>query len=135
SNQSWEKYRACEPTSAHWYDLSRFERYIAAHVARDADTGRERLVREFLAELRGFSGSAKQKLVLDETGMSRAALASLFGADGAPRRNDIARLLAACQKHSRPVTPQALGLIGRDHLLACFREAGVHEKTFNYGKA
>jgi hypothetical protein len=56
----------------HWYDEARFERYIAAHVARDQDTSRERTVRDFISELRGFSGSAKQKLVLDETGMSRA---------------------------------------------------------------
>jgi Caudovirus prohead serine protease len=134
SNPVWQKWRACDPTSAFWYDQARFERYIAAHVARDQDVGRERTVREFISELRGFSGSAKQKLVLGETGMSRTALSSLFGADGAPRRDDIARLLAACRKHSRPVKPRNLGLIGRDHLRACFRPAGVHERTFRYQK-
>jgi hypothetical protein len=135
SNPFWEKWRACDPTSAHWYDEARFERYIAAHVARDQDTSRERTVREFISELRGFSGSAKQKLVLDETGMSRAGLASLFGADGDPHRDDIARLLAACQSHSRPVKPRALGLIGRSHLLACFHAADIHEESFKYQKA
>jgi hypothetical protein len=59
------KWGPSDPTSAHWYDLSRFERYIAAHVARDQDLGRERTVREFIAELRGFAGTGKQKLVLD----------------------------------------------------------------------
>ena len=71
---TWKKWRACDPTSAHWYDLARLERYIAAHVSRDQDHGRERTVREFISELRGFSGSPKQKRVLDETGLTRAPL-------------------------------------------------------------
>ena len=136
SDPVWEKWRARDPTSAHWYNAERSERYIAAHVARDQDTGRERMVREFISELRGLSGSTKQKAVLADTGMSRAPLASLFDAsDGSPRRDDIARLLAACQKHARTVKPKALGVIGRDHLLTCFRAAGVHEESFKYQMA
>jgi Histidine kinase-, DNA gyrase B-, and HSP90-like ATPase len=103
SDPAWSKWRACDPTSPHWYDVARFERYIAAHVARDRDHGRDRTVRKFVSELRGYAGSAKQKRVLDETGMARAELSSLFGADGSACRAQIARLLAACQKHSRPV--------------------------------
>src|SRR6185437_9591980 len=104
-----------------------FERYIAAHVARDQETGGERMVRKFIAELRGITGSAGRKAVLADTGMSHAALASLFEPDGSPHRVDIARLLAACQKHTSPVKPKALEIIGRDHLLMSFRAAGVHE--------
>jgi DNA topoisomerase VI subunit B len=135
SNPEWQKWRPSEPTSPHWYNAERFERYIAAHVARDQDTGRVHLVREFVSELRGLSGSAKQKRVLDETGMARAGLASLFGENGVPHRDDIGRLLAACQKYSSPVKPKLLGIIGRDHLLACFRTAGVAEESFKYQKA
>jgi len=135
SNPVWEKWRARDPTSAHWYNAGRFERYIAAHVARDQKIGRERMVREFISELRGLSGSVKQKAVLADTGMSRAALGSLFDADGSPRRDDIARLLTACQKHTRPVKPKALGVIGCDHLLTCFRSAGVHLESFKYQMA
>ena len=135
SNPAWRKWQPSEPTSPHWYNAERFERYIAAYVSRDQDTGRVRLVREFVSELRGLSGSAKQKLVLDETGMARSDLASLFDDNGAPRRDDIGRLLAACRKHSRPVRPKLLGIIGRDHLLACFRTAGVAEESFKYQKA
>ena len=39
---TWQKWRACDPTSAHWYDPARLERYIAAHVSRDQDHGRNR---------------------------------------------------------------------------------------------
>src|SRR5215470_11385046 len=30
--QTWRKWRACDPTSAHWYNADRFSRYIAAHI-------------------------------------------------------------------------------------------------------
>src|SRR5262249_58354429 len=53
----------------------------------------------------------------------------------APDRDGIARLLRACQEHSRAVQPKLLGLIGKDHLLACFRTAGVAEQSFKYQKA
>jgi len=128
------KWRACDPTSAHWYDLARLERYIAAHVSRDQDRGRDRTVREFIGELRGFSGSAKQKLVLDETELARAALSSLFDPDGQTKSTEMQRLLAALKKNSKPVKPKDLGLIGKEHLLARFKEVGVEPETFKYQK-
>jgi hypothetical protein len=134
SAPAWEKWRACDPTSAHWYDLARLERYIAAHVSRDQDRGRDRTVREFVSELRGFSGSAKQKLVLDETGLMRASLSSLFGLGGEPKIDDIEHLLCALKAHSRLVKPKDLALIGKDHLLARFEEVGVEAETFKYQK-
>ena len=133
SAPAWKKWRACDPTSAHWYDPARLERYIAAHVSRDQDHGRDRTIREFISELRGFSGSAKQKRVLDETGLTRAPLSSLFGLAGEAKRTDIERLRRALQAHSKPVND--LGLIGKDHLLACFTEAKVEPETFKYQKA
>jgi hypothetical protein len=84
----WRKWRPSEPTSAHWYDLARLNRYMSAHIARDQDLGRERTVREFISEFRGLSGSAKQKAVLDEIGAVRSSLAGYFGRGsgrGAPR--------------------------------------------------
>jgi hypothetical protein len=134
SAQTWKKWHACDPTSAHWYDLARLERYIAAHVSRDQDHGRARTVREFIGEVRGFSGSAKQKRVLDETGLTRAPLSSLFGSAGDAKSVDIERLRRALQAHSKPVKPHDLGLIGKDHLLARFKEAAVEPETFKYQK-
>src|SRR5262249_17826717 len=116
----------------HWYDLYRFERYIAAHVARDQDLGRVKLVREFIEEIRGFSGSAKQQIVLAQCGLARASLSSFFTNSGEPDRDGIAPLLAALQEHSKQVKPQALGLIGKEHLLACFQAVGRHVNTFKY---
>jgi hypothetical protein len=127
----WRKWRLNEPTSAHWYDLARFERYMGAHIARDQDLGRERTVREFISEFRGLSGSAKQKAVLDEVGAARSALANYFGA-GVVDHAVNARLLAACQKHTRPVKPADLGVIGKQHLEAIFVAAGAAPRSFEY---
>ena len=137
SDPAWKKWRPSQPTSGHWYDQARFERYIAAHVANDRDRGRdpERTVREFVSELDGFRRSAAQKRVLDETSMHRWPLSSLFSPQGEPHRDRVAELLHACKKHSRPVKPHLLGFIGKQHLLARFEAAGVHRETFRYGKA
>ena len=134
SDPDWRKWRACDPTAAHWYDEPRLTRYLAAHVARDQDHGRTRTIREFIAELRGFAGSAKQKQVLDRTGLTRALLSSLFGPDGSPASDRIANLLAALKTLSKPVKPLDLGLIGKEHLLACFKAVGLEAETFKYQK-
>ena len=53
---------------------------MGAHIARDQDLGRDpRTVREFISEFRGLSGTAKQKLVLEEVGASRMTLPAFFG--------------------------------------------------------
>src|SRR5215831_10285803 len=104
----WEKWRACDPTSAWWYDLPRLKRYIGAHVNRDRERDDDRTIREFVSELRGFSGSAKQKAVLEETKLGRASLSSLFDRHGEAQPGKIEALLHAVQKHSNPVKPQAL---------------------------
>ena len=75
TNPSWEKWRPRNPTSAHWYDKTRLQRYLAAHVARDRDRKRQRTVREFIGEFRGLSRSAVQRKVLNEVGCSHQSLA------------------------------------------------------------
>src|SRR5262249_14554719 len=75
TNPDWDKWRPRNPTSAHWYDESRLQRYLAAHVAHDRDLKRHRTVREFLTEFRGLSGTAVQRKVLEEVGCSHQSLA------------------------------------------------------------
>jgi DNA topoisomerase VI subunit B len=127
----WRKWRTCDPTSAHWYELDHFKRYMAAHIARDQDQGRSgRTVRDFIAELRGLARSGKQKLVLAETETAGVPLATFF-ADG---RSAVASLLASCQNHTKPVKPEGLGLIGDDHLLRNCCAAGAAAASFKYRK-
>jgi DNA topoisomerase VI subunit B len=128
---TWRKWRPSDPTPAHWYDVERFERLAAAYVAADQDYERTRTVREFIAEFRGMSGTAKQKQVLEATGSARIALADFFANDVADRAG-LAKLLAAMQRATRPVKAQDLGTIGKEHLAARFAAAGAEFQTFNY---
>ena len=88
-------------------------------------------MREFIAEFRGLSGTAVQRKVLDEVGCSHQSLAQFFGVDRVNRRG-IAKLLAAMRKHSKPVAPKHLGVIGAEHLKQRFLAAGGNAETFKY---
>jgi DNA topoisomerase VI subunit B len=131
TNSNWEKWRPRNPTSPHWYDEVRLQRYLAAHVARDRDMGRHRTVREFIAEFRGLSGTAVQRKILEEVGCSHQSLAQFFGVDRVNRQG-IAKLLASMCKHSKPVAPKHLGIIGAEHFKQRFLAAGGNADTFKY---
>jgi Histidine kinase-, DNA gyrase B-, and HSP90-like ATPase len=70
SDSSWSKWLPSWPTSAHWYDTGRLRRYMAAHIKHSGAI----TVREFISEFDGMSGTAKQKIVLAETGASHVSL-------------------------------------------------------------
>jgi hypothetical protein len=113
TNPTWDKWRPRDPTSAHWYDVPRLQRYLAAHVARDRDLGHSHTVREFLGEFRGLTSTAHQRRILNEVGCSHQSLASFFGVEKV-NRDGIVKLLAAMRKHSRPVAPKYLGIALQD---------------------
>jgi hypothetical protein len=131
TNPDWKKWGPRNPTSPHWYDETRLQRYLAAHVARDRDLRRNRTVREFIAEFRGLSGTAVQRKVLEEVGCSHQSLAAFFGAEQVNRAG-IAKLLASMRKHTKPVAAKHLGVIGEDHLKQRFQAAGGNADTFKY---
>ncbi|MBB4369115.1 DNA topoisomerase VI subunit B [Bradyrhizobium sp. cir1] len=131
TDPDWEKWRPRNPTSPHWYDEARLQRYLAAHVARDRDLGRCRTVREFIAEFRGLSGTAVQRKILAEVGCSHQSLAQFFGVEQV-NRVGIAKLLGAMRKYSKPVAPKHLGVIGIGHLKQRFLAAGGNPETFKY---
>jgi DNA topoisomerase VI subunit B len=131
SNPTWKKWGPREPTSALWYDRTRLQRYLAAHVARDRDLGRHRTVREFIAEFRGLAGTAVQRKVLNEVGCSHQSLAQFFGVDKVNRAG-IAKLLASMRKYSKPVIPKHLGVIGAEHFKQRFLAASGNAETFKY---
>jgi hypothetical protein len=131
TNPTWEKWRPRNPTSAHWYDETRLQRYLAAHVARDRDLGRHGTVREFISEFRGLSGTAVQRKVLEEVGCSHKSLAQFFGTEQVNRAG-IAKLLASMRKHTKPVAAKHLGVIGAEHLKQHFLAAGGNTETFQY---
>jgi hypothetical protein len=131
TNSGWSKWGPRNPTSPHWYNESRLQRDLAAHVARDGDRGQHRTVRDFLAEFRGLSSTAVQRKILSEVGCSHQSLAQFFGVDQV-NRGGIAKLLAAMQRYSKPVAPKHLGVIGAEHLKGRFLAAGGNVETFKY---
>ncbi len=133
TDPTWAKWGPSDPTSAHWYTPPHLERLIAGYIAHDQDNGRERTVRELVSEFRGLSGSAKQKKVLDDTGLHRAPLSKLVTETGIDNEVVIA-LLTAMQAHSKPVKPPALGVIGKDHFRRRFEAVGCEMESFDYRK-
>jgi DNA topoisomerase VI subunit B len=131
TNPHWSKWKANFRTCPHWYSVSTLSRLISAYIVHDLDTGQERLVREFVAEFQGLSSSGKQKAVLEATGLARQPLSALVK-DGnvCP---DLARsLLTAMQQETKPVRPEALGIIGKDHLMARFKDCNGDTDSFKY---
>ena len=131
TNPAWTKWGPRNPTSAHWYDETRLQRYLAAHVARDRDRRRQRTVREFIAEFRGLSGTAIQRKVLEEVGCSHQSLPAFFGV-AQVNRAGIAKLLASMRKQTKPVAAKHLGVIGEEHLKERFLAASGNVDTFKY---
>jgi DNA topoisomerase VI subunit B len=130
SNPTWCKWLPSWPTSPHWYDKSRFRRYMAAHIAHRGDI----TIREFVSEFAGMSATAKQKAILLETGTSHVSLHDFFGRKRANGDN-IAKLLTALKKHSKPIPPAHLGVIGKTHLHRMMEAAGGDPKTFTYNRS
>lgn len=128
----WAKWTAGQPTSAHWYDLNRLNRLIAATIASDEDCGRETLVREFVSTFRGMSATEKQKVLLTKINASRTSLAALF--DEGRNSQGVTALLQALQHTTKPVKPDELGVIGRDTIERHFGRAGAELGSFKYVK-
>jgi DNA topoisomerase VI subunit B len=126
SNPSWEKWLPSFPTSAHWYDKSRFRRYMAAHIANRGNI----TIREFISEFRGLSSTAKQKAVLGQIGASHVSLHNFFGRARCNGDN-VVGLLAALQEYSKPVRPAQLGVIGKEHFCRLMEAAGGDPKTLS----
>ena len=112
---NWRKWLPSDPTSAHWYNIERFETLLASYVAAERDGDRARTVREFVSEFRGLSSTVKQKKVTARLGLSRAYLRELVVGEGQLDRQVLSQLLMEMQASSKPVKPEALGVLGQNH--------------------
>jgi DNA topoisomerase VI subunit B len=127
----WPKWGPRDPTCPHWYRPENLARLVAAYVAHDQDAGRDRTVREFIKEFRGLSGTAKQKAVLEATGLARSSLAAL-AAGGDIDAAAVGGLLDAMKAHSKKVKPADLGVVGKAHLARRLEALGCEMESFNY---
>ncbi len=74
--------------------------------------------------VQGFENVSALREVTEEAGLSRHSLNELVQNRELPLP-PIARLLDAMKKHSRPVEPKRLGVIGQEHLRASCEAQGV----------
>lgn len=126
---AWPKWSPTDPTSPHWYDRERLARLIAAKITHSEDHGRPcPTVREFIAEFRGLTATAKGKAICDALGVARMSLAEFYDAGA----GQVGALLSQMREHSSPVKPKDIGIIGLDHFLAKFRSIGVDPESFDY---
>ena len=134
TDTAWRKWPPDRPTSPHWYDAGRLRGLIAAYLADEREGGRARTVREFVSEFAGLSGSAKQQAVTTAAGLPKGAALGDLVVDGDVALGAVTRLLAAMRDASRPIKPTALGTVGRTHLTARMKAAGVEPESVRYTK-
>lgn len=128
-NAIWTKCRPGDPTSSHWYDVTRLSRLIGAEIAFAQDRGfAPPTLRGFVSQFRGLSSTGTCKKIADALGATRTSLTDFYA--GGPER--VEALLDLMNAHSRLIKPADLGVIGRDHLAARFAEAGADKEIFEY---
>ena len=112
----WKKWRASDPTPPRWYARDQFLDLISAYLNRERLPGvKARTLREFVSEFSGLSASAQQKAVLGEASLAGRYLRDLMAGDTF-LDDDVETLLSTMQRYSRPISPKALGLLGKAHL-------------------
>lgn len=129
SDPGWHKWCTSQPTSAHWYTPADLRALIAAYIER----GKHTTLRDFIGEFDGLSGTQYRKRVLAEARLSASDLEDLV-VRGDVDMAAVERLLVAMQQASRPVKPQRLGVIGKEHLRASLVALGVAPEEFEYRK-
>lgn len=125
------KWLANAPTSAHWYTADQMRNLIAAYVAAEEYGAPARTVREFIAEFRGLSATAKQKAILERLNLAGVYLHDLVKG-GDIDRVIVSTLLAAMRAQSKPIKPVQLGVIGEDHIKTWLEKRGAQLRTFQY---
>jgi len=136
SDPDWRKWRASDPTSAHWYTKMELCELIAAEISEEERRSLPRkTLRDFVGGFDGLSRPQYRQRVLQE---SRLAGLYLFNLRADIDRGGelVGRLLAAMQHVSKPVNPKRLGIIGRENMQAALEGYGVdYEIDFkNYGQ-
>ena len=128
TDPQWRKWRPNDPAPAAWYDDESFNRLIAAFVADDEDHDRrDRTVRDFIEIFRGLARTDTRAQVLDAVGAARMSLRDFF-----TKPKSVLKLLDQMQVSTKPVAAKDLGLLGKDHFDARFKELDVDPKTFQY---
>lgn len=102
-----QKIKPNEPTSAHWYDSSDYEKLVYLQGAQnDIELGK------FVRQFRGLTSTGKAKAITSQ--LKEYRLVSDIYKDSIA----IESMRIAMQNESKPVKPKALGAIGENNLLS-----------------
>jgi DNA topoisomerase VI subunit B len=129
SDKSWSKWRTSDPTSPHWYRPEDLRALIAAYISSDE----RKTLRDFVREFAGLSGTQIAKRVLHQAKLTAFGLADLVSHGNIDMRL-VERLLDVMKKHSRPVKPQRLGIIGFGHFARHAFMVGLTPHSMRYKK-
>jgi DNA topoisomerase VI subunit B len=132
TNPGWKKWKPYDPTAPSWYTPDTLRDLIAAYINLEREGGSVHTVREFVSEFRGISGTAKQKAATGD--LSGTYLHDLV-VDNNLDLNRVGKLLRSMVENSKAPEPQALGIIGKEHITTwMMRYTGVAEKSIKYTK-
>ena len=134
ADPEWTKWTPSAPSCPHWYRPADLERLAGAFLSRDRQRKTVRLLRDFLGQFNGLSGTIKRKEVIDAVGLQRATLEGLLRDGGAEFDHElVARLLQAMQSVARPIKPEKLGALGRAAVQEVIEaHGGGDPDTFRY---
>lgn len=121
----WRKWRACDPTSAHFYEKAELRDLIAAYIGKEENENLPpKTLRDFVAEFDGLARPQYRKAVLEQAGLAGKYLRDLKAdVNGSMELTD--RLLRAMRKVSKPVKPERLGFIGKTHMESALAAYGA----------
>jgi DNA topoisomerase VI subunit B len=136
---AWHKWRANDPTSAHWYRLEDLRELIAAEIDKERKARQKKpdaprkTLRDFVGEFDGLARPQYRARVLQEAGLSGKYLSDLE-ADIDGDMTLVARLLAAMRSVAKPPKPLRLGVLGREHMQAALVAYGVDPETIEHSE-
>jgi DNA topoisomerase VI subunit B len=125
TDPDWQKWRTDQPTSAHWYRPEDLRALIAAHI-----TERDLPARDFVSNFAGLARTRVRADVLTAAKIRGSHLSDLVRG-GDVDMAAVTRLLGAMQRHSKPVQPKRLGVIGQDHLKTYFESLGAKRVEYH----
>lgn len=123
----WKKCLPTDPTSPWWYSAEELTRLVFSHIAEARRGGRDLLLRDFVRQFRGLTGTAKAKAVCDR--LRPITRLSEFERDP----EAVAMLLEAMKAEARAPSPALFGQVGQDAFRARF-EAWYGVRRFWYRK-
>lgn len=132
-DETWAKRRPNRPPVAGWYNPATLRRLMQAFANDAEQTGDPApTVAAFVRGFEGLKGTRKAAEIINPLGLARTTLADLLRSPDCDA--EVAGLLAAMQGAAKPPKPEALGVLGRDHVADVARRYGVEDSKVEYLK-